>query len=508
MKKILIYVILSIFCFLPFISAAPYSGELYKFKQPDGSFVDVKLYGDEYYILAESLRGHSLIVDPKTRIICFAKLSTDGKTLISTGITYNNLSDIYADKHGLRDRTGNLLKKHLHINSETIMQTISEKRQNRIYQKMHSISNTSSLSTLGAKSTSYNAANVTGSYKGLILLIDFPDEPATITKTQVENFANLIGYTEFGNNGSVRDFYKDVSNNHLDYTNYVTNYYTALHNKSYYTDPTRTYSEAAQELISEALNNLKNVYSFDFTTLSNAGGYITAINVFYAGQCTNNWGEGLWPHSSSMGFYSFTSGSLTAGDYQITNMRSATGVDELTIATFCHENGHMLMGWPDLYDYGHDSAGVGYYDLMGSGTTYKKNPPPPSAYLRDIVGWETILGNLNASSTGTFYLDSNTASSYKFVNPANSRESFYVESRQKTGRSTNLPDSGLMIWHIDRDGSNDNQQMTMASHYLVSLEQADGQFHLENNSFVVSQDLYKAGYVVRGNLAMVSVKQG
>ena len=99
---------------------------------------------------------------------------------------------------------------------------------------------------------------------------------------------------------------------------------------------------------------------------------------------------------------------------------------------------------------------------------------------------------MTSSSLGTFNLNSNTAVSYKFINPANSKETFYLESRQKIGRSSNLPDSGLMIWHIDQNGSEYNQQMTTASHYLVSLEQADGQFHLENNSIGTSQNLYKA----------------
>ncbi len=35
----------------------------------------------------------------------------------------------------------------------------------------------------------------------------------------------------------------------------------------------------------------------------------------------------------------------------------------LRLRTFCHESGHMLMGWPDLYDYEYDSKGSGAYCL-------------------------------------------------------------------------------------------------------------------------------------------------
>ena len=47
-------------------------------------------------------------------------------------------------------------------------------------------------------------------------------------------------------------------------------------------------------------------------------------------------------------------------DYQITSIGS-----ELTLRTFCHENGHMICDFPDLYDYGDESSGVGDFCLMG-----------------------------------------------------------------------------------------------------------------------------------------------
>ena len=47
-------------------------------------------------------------------------------------------------------------------------------------------------------------------------------------------------------------------------------------------------------------------------------------------------------------------GALAGGKkvykYQITNIGSS-----LALGTFCHENGHMLCGFPDIYDYGYDS---------------------------------------------------------------------------------------------------------------------------------------------------------
>ena len=93
------------------------------------------------------------------------------------------------------------------------------------------------VSPLSRAAAAPAAAGTVGTYVGLCLLIEFPDVPATIPQTEVDNYCNQVGYTGFGNNGSVRDYFADVSDGKLTYTNEVTAYYTAAHNRSYYTDP-------------------------------------------------------------------------------------------------------------------------------------------------------------------------------------------------------------------------------------------------------------------------------
>ena len=122
---------------------------------------------------------------------------------------------------------------------------------------------------------------------------------------------------------------------------------------------------------------------------------------------------------------------------------------QLRLGTFCHENGHMLMGWPDLYDYDGDSTGVGRFCLMcygGSGT----NPIEPCAYMKDDAGWADITV-LSAPTTGLeLPADGNVV--YKFEHPTLSNEYYLVENRQRSGRDSSIPDHGLAIWHVDTDG--------------------------------------------------------
>jgi hypothetical protein len=65
-------------------------------------------------------------------------------------------------------------------------------------------------------------------------------------------------------------------------------------------------------------------------------------------------------------------------------------------------------------------------------------------------------------------------------------EYYLIENRQKTGYDVGIPSSGLLIWHID-DGvfsDNDNEWYpghTDSGHFQVALEQADGDWDLEQN---------------------------
>jgi len=241
--------------------------------------------------------------------------------------------------------------------------------------------------------------------------------------------------------------------------------------KTYYDDENAT--GTAKELMLEALNNLESL-GFDFTTLSvDANKRVLAVNMLYAGSPEAGWANGLWPHSSSIS--GFSADGISVSRYQMTSIGTS-----LSIGTFCHENGHMVCKYPDLYDYDSDSKGVGKFCLMCS--SGGKNPVPPCAPLRDVYTKWDIVTDITTASPGTIFKHAaNSNTSFIYKNAGNANEAFYIEARLKKGRSTNIADAGLAIWHFDKTGSNDNQEMTPTSHYRVSLEQADGRCDMEKN---------------------------
>ncbi len=434
-------------------SAAPVWGEIFSLRQPDGALVDVRIWGDEFYQTVESVDGYTLVRDPVTEEICYAVLSQDGSDLASTGIPVDSPA-----KNGLN------MEPHLRITPESRQAKVTEARLRRPLPARDGN---------GAKGTSPWLGNTVG----IVAIIDFPNLAGTITPAEVEAYCNQSGYSGGGNMGSVHDFYHDISGGALNYTLFVPGeYYTALYDKEYYDDNNDLDGVKARELVYEALAAL-DAAGMDFSQYdSNGDSLVDAVNLFYAGTTSSGWSRGLWPHSGVL-FPPFQVDGVMVGKYQMTYMGS-----ELRIGTFCHENGHLLCGWPDLYDYGYESEGLGYHCLMAGGNHRNggRNPVAPCAYLKDVSSWTTTIPLTGAGQVG-LSLAAGSNVIYKYENPANAKEYYLIENRQLAGRDLYKPDHGLEILHVDRDGDNDREDMTPERHYRVTLVQADGQWDLERN---------------------------
>ena len=214
------------------------------------------------------------------------------------------------------------------------------------------------------------------------------------------------------------------------------------------------------------------------------------MNVFYAGPCVNNWSKGLWPHSYHLLVPSTVAPGKKVFDYQITNMG-----DELTLATYCHENGHMLCDFPDLYDYGYQSNGSGVYCLMAGGaSTEQKHPTLPCAYLRYKAGWATSAPPSFPARPSRPMHPATSSSSTRRARPNISSSRIGCSPGATSGSPIRGWPSGT--WTNWR--SNNNEQMTKKLHYECSLEQADGQFDLERlRNQGDDKDLFKAGGIDR-----------
>lgn len=410
--------------------------------------VDVKLYGTEFYMRGESIDGYTLVRDKQTQWICYARLNSDSTELVSTNIVYQGQSLTQLN----RGESLPLIK-HIDIKSMSREKIIAKKRQLVGLDKT-----TKSM----AKTPPYLVA---GSIKGLCVVVDFSDEPGTLPISEFENFCNNLTYSNYGNNGSLRKLYFDYSGGLVDYQNVVYGYFRAPLTFAAYDQ--MQFGEGAQQVLGLALNWIAGL-GFDFSTLTHdPDGTITAINLMFTGN-PPNWAEGMWFHQ---GFYDgFSSNGIHSGPY---NCSPAT--DPLEIAVVAHENGHMIGRWPDTYKYTSDFGvdGIGSFDLMCYyGDSY--NPVPPNPHFVTNAGWGNIVDV--SYFNGIISDTANSLTIYKFINPNDTNEFFLLKNRMKTGRSSSIPDQGLTIWHIDRNG--DNQTL----HHEVYLEHANNDIENHNNA--------------------------
>jgi M6 family metalloprotease-like protein len=454
--------------------ATPFIAQVFTFKQPDGSTIQLRGWGDQHYAVFETLDGYTVTQNEATGYWEVASLSPDGHTLQPAPGPTGPLDGRGAGvQPGLR-----IVREAARARGrESALRVAGRRCDQRREERRQELRTIRAMAAAGGPLLAPPRRQTVGDFVGLCLLIDFSDAQGTIPREEVDRFCNQVGYSGFGNNGSVHDYFLANSIGRCRYTNVVTPYYRARNPKSYYTNEAIAYPRRAIELINEALVHWRG-QNFDFTPLTaDPQGFVYAMNVYYAGPVVNQWSKGLWPHASSIGSPMLLSPGRSAFDYQFTAMGA-----ELTLGTFCHENGHMLCDYPDLYDYGNESSGVGAYCLMCAGANVDpKNPTQINAYLKRASGWANNVVPLTHNTEVTLPADGNNFA----IHARSGREYFIIENRRRSGRDVALPDEGLAIWHIDEDGSNNHEQMTLSNHYECSLEQADGQFQFERQPWLV-----------------------
>ena len=323
-----------------------------------------------------------------------------------------------------------------------------------------------------AATPSSHYPNPQGKVYGLTLLVDFSDAPAPFTKAEISDWLNKPGFDRDGCNGSVRDYYLDVSNGKVDFTNEVFGWYRAKHTKAYY-EGLSGYS-GSDELVNELMDHFDPLV--DFSRYDNdKDGTTEAISIVYAG-AGQTWGQGLWPHS---GWVGQTRDKTSIDRYQMSDMPG-----HFSIYVFVHECGHMLFGWPDLYWYGDYCTMANRADDL--------NPVAFNDFFRADQGWIPFQ---DVTSTDTaLFTTTNGEKVFRYRNPDRpDTEGFAWSYLQNTGRRSVIQGSGLLVHHYDFsiDGN------SSASNLELRVIQADGKEELQASQWPTisndPKDLFQAG---------------
>jgi len=427
------------------------------FVQEGGKAVELYVFGDEFYSYYETDEGFTAVYDNDKGVFCYAEILNG--YFISTEVPVTE-----KPPRGLRKS----LREH-----KAVQITRFSRRYNSIVPFPDSFWSAATLRTYGDNKGLLPGRKLCeGKVRGLTVIVEFPDVRFSGCVDDVSDFMNGRDYRKNGNSCSVRDYFFSVSAGKLDYENEVVGPVMMGKPRSFYRS-TLMAEEVFEKVVEEKGSGF--LYGFD----SRREGIIDAVNILYAGNI--DYMDYLWPH---INFFEVKLGKVRSHFYMLTGLGER---GKFSIGSVCHETGHMLCRFPDLYDYGQrdndfsKSAGVGDFCLMGTGSDLngKRSPAPVCAYLRDLAGWtvESVVldrpGRIEVRQG-----DYGRIVKYVVSEP---NEYFVIENRFRKGLDCYLPASGLAVYHCDTGGSNEWQQGTPQFHYQCALLQADGHRDLECN---------------------------
>jgi|GEM_PF-4060695 len=314
----------------------------------------------------------------------------------------------------------------------------------------------------------------TTTVNGLVVVVNFNDYKLKATMTELEDMFNKpTGFNLWGNETSVREYFKVQTNNKIDLINTI---------------------------ISVDLNQNSDYYVGNGAPGNLAVDVIAAVNQKYPAGFS-----GLTAHPTSGRLYNFsmisqsakgagvawgTQGSILNNGIPmpVTNVSHVSWVNDYAydVNTICHEYGHNVWEWTDYYRTAF--CNLGMFDLMASAGT-NKAPMPINPALRYQRGWIDTVTNISGTLTATYSLQANSYSRmYRYVNPGNPKEYLIFHALKHSANNkyyqsdlygTPTPE-GLAIWYVDEAGGfglTDNDGL-----FLVKLVQADNmdQMHDED----------------------------
>jgi immune inhibitor A len=316
-------------------------------------------------------------------------------------------------------------------------------------------------------------APLAGVVRVIVVLVNFTDKQMTNTAA---HFNDLFFSQGVIPTKSVREYYKDVTHGIIDIQGQVVGPFTMPQTLATYAHGASGLGNAlpnARTMARDAVTAADPVVNF--APFDNDGnGFVDAFIVIHAGpggEVTGNPGD-IWSHK-----WVLDGGAKTVDGTKIFGY--LTVPEDCKIGVCSHELGHLLFGFPDLYDTDNTSEGIGNFCLMAAGSWGGGGDTPvhPSAWCKANQGWAAVT---NVMANGAKNIEDVKTSHQVFrlwKDGASGSEYFLVENRQKTGFDASLPGGGLLIWHIDDSQSGNTDE----THYKVALMQADAKKDLEHN---------------------------
>ena len=444
MKKLLFLSVALIWCAMTVMAVPAHPGIL-KVQQPDGSFLTLRLVGDEWRHFNTTADGYSVVKDSRGYYVYAQR---QGGRLMPTARVAHDATERTADEQAFLAGQQKFMAPDMTAAMAQVksrVETIGAKRRAQ-----------------GRRATDYQ------NFKGLIVLVEFNDKSFsrpdyTDIITDMVNKENYAGFDTQKMTGSVRDYFSDNSNGKFKPQFDIVGPYKV--NFSQY--DCNMEDGKVNEVVLAAIDSAD--VDVDFKKYDGDGDNLVDLVFFviagnganYTGNDKNLW----WPHRSIIynpgsRDYRVVKDGVTLWDYA-SSTELAGYVDQPRtimidgIGTICHEFSHVL-GLPDFYDANYEEDGQsitpGVWSLMDQGCYLNGGYTPCgySLYERWAVGF--IGDPQKIEGEGSYELAPlhSSRTGYRIDTPETD-EFFLLENRQNGQFKWDayLPASGMLVHRVD-----------------------------------------------------------
>ena len=479
--------------------AVPANPNGFYVEQPDGTRFKVRLRGDEWFHVEETMQGYTVLKDRGW--YHYAKRDAATGRLVSTGQRVGRGSprgvqpgERPSDEARAREAAKRKVPVDTHDEVNGSKGRLRSRRNNS-----SGPARVSGADSSGSSAPQLAGVATSGSLKNLVVMIRWSDHGGRAVPTQadVNVLMNGAGPSPQAPTGSVRDIYLENSYGALSLDSTVTAWVTSNNSESYYAGGDSGLTSLIHGALTDALNKVDQVVDFrDFD--SNGDGLIDAITFLHSGYGAE-WGGNdaygtpytsrIWSHKWSIFGGWVSEEGVSVYDYHISPAVWGTSGSNIgRVGVIAHETGHFL-GLPDLYDTDSNGSGIGSWGLMANSWGFDGSqlyPPHFSPWSKIGLGWLTPT-LIESSGSYTVAQAETNAQVYKISQGYPSGEYLLIENRQPAGFESIIPQGGLVIWHIDEaagyytEGYPVNGSWS-GGHYKVAVLQADGAYDLEKGS--------------------------
>jgi immune inhibitor A len=289
------------------------------------------------------------------------------------------------------------------------------------------------------RAAAHARAPMRGQVRVLVVLVDFSDKQFSVDTAR---FEELFFWTGSLVTGSVKEYFTDVSGGLVEIVGEVVGPLRMQETMEWYANGNfgignPSGDPRAQFLAQSAAREADGVS--DLRPYDNDGdGYVDAFVVVHAGRGGEETGDpgDLWSHKW-----------VLPQEYEADGTKVfayLTIPEDAKLGVSAHELGHLLFGFPDLYDTDYTSAGIGDWCLMAGGSWNAGGDVPahPSAWCKAQQGWVTVD---NVTADGPVALadvkDSRTVHRM-WTGGAKGQEYFLLEHRRRPGYDRECPARG------------------------------------------------------------------